>query len=169
MRNRRFNSPRWWLPSPSYSIGGGFAVVIALILGFWIGFSIGFGIARQTQPVTLKSTITTPQTPIAAPIAPSEIEVRIDYLGNKGRKFSGVYWINVPTDGVSAKHYHRNLEGELPKSVTLRVRSDAYIAASMNTVGNQNGVVKIFKNGQECDYDRVDGFDHGKACSPKSF
>ncbi len=157
MSNRRSNSPLRWFPRRSDS-GGGLSVLIALI----IGFSMGFASASKLQPIKLESTITTPQLPMAASV---DMDVRIDYQGIKGRRFTGVYWVTTPSDGIKEQHISRDIEGELPKSVTFRIRSDAYIAASMRTSVAPNGVVKIFKNGRECNYDRVEGYDHGKACS----
>jgi hypothetical protein len=98
-----------------------------------------------------------------APLIAATADIRIEYTGNVGVNCRGHYSVGIPDrEGRSELH---DIDINLPYTVKLKVRADAYITAHCVTLGNQNLKIKIFRNGVECKYDNIKGYEPGKVCS----
>jgi hypothetical protein len=111
------------------------------------------------QPIT-----TAPITENSAPLIAATADIRIEYTGNVGVNCKGHYSVGV-TDGEGRSELY-DVDANLPYTVRLKVRADAYITAGCLTNGNQNLKVRIFRNGVECKYDKIKGYEPNKSCSP---
>ncbi len=125
---------------------------LVFVLGIILGLSVGVQLASKSIPLR------------ESPFVYNSVPIEVEYLGNHGATVWGNYTINLPDNGGTAEF--KDFEAKLPYTVRLNLRPDAHIAANALTSGNQNLKIKIFRNGVECKYDNIQGYEPGKSCSP---
>jgi hypothetical protein len=133
-------------------------------LNRWVVFVLGIllGLSVNVSQQIIYSTQTNFQA--TAPLLAATADIRIEYTGNPGVNCKGHYSVGV-TDGEGRSELF-DVDANLPYTVNLKVRPDAHITAGCLTSGNQNLKVKIFRNGVECKYDNIKGYEPNKSCSP---
>ncbi len=127
---------------------------LVFAIGVILGLSLGFQLAYKS--ISLRES--------ALVYSPITVPIEVQYLGNHGVTVWGNYTINLPDNGGTSEL--KNFEAKLPYTIWLNIRPDAHIAANATTVSNQNLKIKIYRNGVECKYDDIKGYEPGKSCSP---